>query len=459
MTTGSRYFPCVGASYQLADRKAASQRAVNLWVQQIEGEGEDVRSILRSAPGIVQSFDLVTTIRGMYATDTRWFVVASDTLYELTSGTAVVRGTLATSSGSVRMANGRTQLVVVDGPNGYVLTLATNAFAQITDPDWRTSNDVDELDGYFIFAEEGTDQFYVSALDNATSFDALDFSSADAVYDDIITFRVNKRELYLFGTRSIEIWIDSGSPDFPFARYNGVPIDVGIVGLRAVVRAADTLFWIGKTDRGTGTVYMMQGHQPARISNWAVEEALAGSSDISAATMWVYQRQGAEFIGVNAPGMETTWVYDAATQQWHERAEWDGSAYSQLRIGDVVHWRGSHYGASGRYIYEIDDDTYTIDGGRLMRERTWPHMRTPTLEPRAYSGVELLCTTGNGGRITLELSNDSGNAYGDPLRRDLGSSAMQRVRWGPLGSSRDRVFRLRCDDAVPLSLLAATVDT
>jgi hypothetical protein len=203
---------------------------------------------------------------------------------------------------------------------------------------------------------------------------------------------------------------------------------------------------------------MMQGHQPVRVSNWAVEEALAGSSDISAATLWVYQRAGSEFIGVNAPGLDTTWVYDAATQQWHERAEWDGADYSPLRIEEVVHWRGSHYGSSGQYVYEISDSTYTLAGDALMRERTWPHLRAPNYEHVNFRVLELGCTSGEGGEIALEISNDGGETFGTPRARSLGTSDMARIRWMPLGSSRDRVFRLRCDDAVPLTIRSAAVD-
>jgi hypothetical protein len=448
---------CVGPSYPLADRKSAAQRSVNLWVQQIEGPGEDVQAVLRSAPGLVRYLDLGATIRGLFATDSRWFAVAGSTLYELTSGAAVSRGTLTTSSGYVRMKDGRDQLCIVDGTNGYVLTLSTNAFVQITDGDFRPSTWVDELDGYFIFATPNSDQFFISDLDNATSFDSLDFSSADAQNDNIVTFRVAKRELFLFGTRSVEVWIDSGNPDFPFTRYNSTPIDIGIVGARAAIKAADTLVFCGQTERGTGVVYMLEGHQPTVISTQAVEEALAGSSDLSQCSMWVYQREGNEFVGINAPGLETTWVWDAATRQWHERAE-GTDAWVPLRLDEVVCFGGTHYGSAGQYVYELDDDAFVIEGTPVVRERTWPHLRSPSLEPMPYRGLELLCTTGHGGQISLEISNDGGETFGNRLMRSLGTSATQRVRWLCLGSARDRVFRLRCADAVPLSIIAATVD-
>ena len=459
---GQKDIRCVGPSYMLADRKSAVQRSINLRLREVEGLGEDSQVVLDSVDGLVQYLDLGADCRGNYATDTRWFVVAGQTLYELTSGSAVSRGTLATSSGHVSMKHGRDQLVIVDGANGYVLTLATNLFAQITDVDFRGSNWVEELDGYFIFVDPYTDQFYLTSIDDASTLDALDFSSADTQPDDIVTHRVLKRELLLLGTRSIEVWIDSGDSDFPFVRYNSTPIDVGIVGGRAAVNAGDTLFFVGQTRTGNGTVYVMQGHQPVRVSTKAVEEALQTSTDLSHCSMWTYQRDSAEYVGINAPGMSTTWVFDVATKQWHERAELLNGQWEPRRDDEIVLFDGEHYAIAGQKVYRLDPDVYTIGSDALVRERTWPHLLSPSSEPINYRSLEIACTTGSStaGNITLEVSNNGGYTFGPPLSRSLGALGdwMRRVRWHFLGSARDRVFRLRCSDAVPLTIHAAYLD-
>ena len=88
------------------------------------------------------------------------------------------------------MASGHTQLVIVDGPRGYVLMLATNAFVQITDPDWPGADQVEFLDGFFIFTRESSEEVYVSAIDDATSIDALDFASAESYADPVMAVAV-----------------------------------------------------------------------------------------------------------------------------------------------------------------------------------------------------------------------------------------------------------------------------
>lgn len=459
---GNSYVDCIGPSYHLADKKASVQSAVNCFPQRLDGD----RWAMRSAPGYSQ-FNDIGPFRGSKALENRWFLVAGSILYmRVADGPFVSVGDLRTTSGYVGIAINQSQVAVVDGANLYIFNFLTNMFTRVTSSGWRGSDDVYELDGYFIFVAPGTDQFYISAIDDGTNLNALDFSSADSSPDTIICHKVSHRQLWLFGNgNSTEIWVDSGELAFPFARYQSYTLDVGCVGKRAAVNAADTLFWIGKTDRGTGIVYMAQGNQPARVSTIAVEQALRSSTNLAGAWMWAYQTEGHEFIGIECPGLSTTWVYDAAMQQWHERAKWvNGWQPMGLNFvthyavqGEAVHWAGE---SDDVHLYVVSDDVNKIGTGPLVRERTWPHLVKPSAEPLSYRGVEVQCITGYGGSMTLEISNDGGITFGAPLIRSLGAIGrwMQRVRWLGLGAAFNRVFRIRCSDDVPFTLHNATVD-
>jgi hypothetical protein len=459
---GNRAVQVIGPSYHLADRKAAVQRAVNWRLQQTGGLGEDKQATMQAAPGLVPLIDFGAPTRGIFATEAREFVVAGATLYETTTGAAVALGTIS-GGGPVDMDDGTAQVVIVNGPQGYVLNLSTNILAQITDPDWRGSYSVSELNGTFVFvALDAPDQFYLSAIDDASSLDALDFSSSDAQPDSLLTTRTLKQEEFMFGTRSTEVWIYAPDPVFPLLRYSATPIDIGLVGRRAVIKAADTLVFVGCTERGTGIVYMMQGHQPVRISTNAVEEALQASGvNLSECSMWVQQTVGAEFVGINAPGLETTWCWDAGTREWHELGELVDGDWSPLRIAGVVSFGGQHHAIAGNKLYRLADDVPTIDGSPMTYERTWPHLQQPSFEPVSHRSVELQCTTGEetAGSITLECSNDGGYVFLPPLQRSMGATGrrMQRVRWQGLGSAQDRVYRLRAT-GVHVNLNAANLD-
>jgi hypothetical protein len=459
---GNDVISAIGPSYHLDDRKAAVQTAINCYLEQIEGLGETRPLTQVSAPGLSAYLTLPAVIRGMRNVEGRWFVVAGNTLYEIVAGAAVTIGTLNSSLGFVSMSHNPTQLVIVDGPNLYVMPLDTNVLAGYVSAGWDSSKTVSYIDGYSIFVS-GTDQFYLSQIDDARTEDALDFSSADAQPDKVVTALVLHRELLLFGLYTTEVWINSGGASFPFARYNSAQIDVGCVGVRAAIVASDSVLWIGQTRTGSGVVFRMVGHAPQRVSTRAIEQLLAKSTDLTSATMWTYQVDGHEFVGINAPGLLTTLVYDAAMQQWHERAEWNyGSVtgWSPWRVTSMCYVNGAQYAADALgNIYKIDPTVYLYGSDALVRERTWPHMVSQSMEPITFASLELACSTGYGGNVTLEISNDGGSVYGPPLIRSLGAIGrwMQRVRWMMLGTARDRVFRIRCSDAVPFNIHAATV--
>jgi Phage stabilisation protein len=473
---GNRYVKCVGPSYHLQDKKAAVQRSVNLYPQKLD----DINWMMESIPGFTGGTLGGPEMRGSKKLDSRWFVVAGDKLYLSVSGVSSLteKATLSTSTGYVGMAVNQSQLAIVDGAHLYIYNYLTDVFTEITAPGWRGSDDVYEMDGYFVFVDPDTDQFYLSAIDDGTSLDALDFSSADSSPDDIITHRVSHRQLFLFGkSNSTEIWINSGDLSFPFVRYQSYTIDVGCVGKRAAINADDTLYFIGKTDRGTGIVYRIEGNQPQRVSTLAVEKALLSSADLSVASMWTYQDAGHEFIGIEVPDLETTWVYDAALQQWHERGRLVDGEWAPMGIKFCVFFEyGPETSARHFVAYETEigylnnsESTLNFSSGAvpLVRERTWPHMVAPSYEPISYRSLELGASTGeeltgapDGANVTLEISNDGGITFGPPLLRSLGAVGrhMQRVRWLGLGASRNRVFRIRCSDAVPFAIHSAYVE-
>jgi hypothetical protein len=455
---GNKFMEAVGPSYHLKDRKAGIQSAINCYPKRLSGDNW----MMAATPGEVAIATLPGPIRGSRNVFGRWFVSAGNGLYEVSpSGSYAKLGTLSTSTGFVGMSHNKTQMAIVDGDNLYIFTLGANVLTKIESAGWRGSDDVHELDGYFIFVDPGTDQFYISAIDDGTTLDALDFSSADSSPDDIVTHRVSHRQAWFFGDMSTEIWIDSGAAAFPLVRYQSYTLDVGCVGKRAAINAADTLFWIGQTDRGTGIVYMATGNQPTRVSTVAVEQALRSSTDIAQAEMWTYQIEGHEFVGINAPGLSSTWVYDAALQQWHERAEWS-AGWQPLRSRLITAVGQEHYaGDDAGDLVRLDEQVNTLSGRPLVRERTWPHLIQPSMEPVSYLGLELAMTTGHGGNVSLQISNDGGVTFGPMLLRPLGVVGrwMQRIRWNGLGAAVNRVFRIRCSDDVPFAIHGAAVKT
>ena len=130
--------------------------------------------------------------------------------------------------------NGLDMLIVDGTANGWDVKLAANTMAPIAIPSGMFSgaDRVDYLDTFFILNKPGTPQFYISGS-LAVTFDPLDFANKESYSDLLVTLVVARRELYLLGKRTTEIWYDAGATDtgagsFPFAEVQGVFIDHGM---------------------------------------------------------------------------------------------------------------------------------------------------------------------------------------------------------------------------------------
>ncbi|HXJ74421.1 MAG TPA: hypothetical protein VNM37_16340, partial [Candidatus Dormibacteraeota bacterium] len=188
---------------------------------EIQPEGAKSPVALFSAPGLT-SFASVGSgpIRGMHVMDGVLYVASGGSVYKvLSDGTATLLGAIPVDGGPVYMVDNGTQIFLVVNPNGYIVTpLAVTA---ITDYDFPGAASCAYLDGYGIFNDPATGRFYITGLLDFSTVDALDFASAESSPDDILRVFVDHREIWLFGSDSIEVWVNTGAADFPFERQTG----------------------------------------------------------------------------------------------------------------------------------------------------------------------------------------------------------------------------------------------
>lgn len=459
--------PFLGGSGTHRSVTVSAERTVNLYPV-LDPAGKSPIA-LYGTPGLTRFATTSTGAgRGMIEASGRLFVVVGWTLYEVDSaGAATALGTLATITGPVSMASNGLVVALVDGTHGYQFTLGTNVFAQITDPDWPAATRIDYQDGYFILNRAGTGQFVITSLYD-TAVDPLDFASAEGAPDSVISLMVNHRELWLFGESSTEVWYNSGSVDFPFARLDGAFIEVGCAAPQSVAKIDNGTIWLAKDRLGHGHVVRAQGYQPQVISTRAVEFAIQGYETISDARAYAYQQDGHAFYVLNFPTADRTWVYDVTTNLWHERMWWNGTEHRH---------RGECYAfAFGRclvldhslgYIYELDLDAYTDDGTSIRAVRRTQHHSAEgarifwaQLQVDVESGVGLSTGQGSDPQMMLRWSDDGGRTWSLEQWRSMGKIGEYRSRviWRRLGQARDRVYEVVITDPIKRVLIDAWAD-
>ena len=451
--------------------RATAERHIGYMLKKTEPSNEKAGFYREQVPGLTLLRTLAGPVRGMYWADTRCFVVAGSALYELSAGfVPTVRGSLNTSTGWVSMAHGLFSLVVVDGANGYVLDLGTNALAVITSDAFYGSERVSFLDGKFQFVRPDSQQFYwSSSVDEAGTYDALDFASAEGAPDNIVAHLVDHRELWFFGVSSTEVWSPYPNGEQVYARNNGAAIEVGCAAAMTPQKIDNTIYWVGYDKLGQGIVWSAggsSGYTPIRISSQDLEDQVAKIPDVSGAYAWVMQDAGQTFYVLQIPGLDSTWVYDASTQKWHERVDLDGANLKRLRADCHVFAFGLHLcGDSSGNIYEIDPYQYTNEGDPIYREWTTPHQSDPSQHRVFYNRLTLDMTVGytdSGVAPSVEMrySNDAGETWSAWSSRSTGKVGeyLTRVKWDRLGSARNRVFQFRCTDDCKASIMGWNVD-
>jgi hypothetical protein len=464
--------PILGSSYVARSVNAADSRMVNLFPEVVP-EGGKEPAFLQRAPGLRRLTSIgIGPIRGLHAFNNHLYVVSGSNLYEVnTDYTVLLIGAVA-NDGPVSMAdNGIQMFVACNGPS-FIYNTSTLQYKQITDPDFPGAVTVSYLDGYFVFIEPNSQRVWVTSLYDGSSIDPLDFASAEGDPDGLVSSIVDHSEVWLFGTNSVEVWYNSGAADFPLQRIQGAFNEIGCAATFSVAKLDNGLFWLGADQRGKGIVYRAQGYTGVRISTHAVEWQIQQYQNISDAVAYTYQQDGHAFYVLSFPSANATWVYDAATQAWHERAGFFNGSFTRQRaacqafFNDMVVLGDYQNGKIYTYdlaVYADDDQTQrwlrswrALPTGQNSLKRTTQH----SLQLDCETGVGLNNGQGSNPQVMLRWSDDGGHTWSREHWTSMGAIGQygKRALWRRLGMTqkiRDRVYEISGTDPVPIYIMGA----
>lgn len=474
--------PLAGPSNYLRFLTADCERTVNWMPVNIEGQGKGGQTrYLKQCPGL-KAFGSAGT--GPVTA----LVQARGILY------AAINGRL------IRVASDATQIDVgaVDqfsyftAVNNTQIAIASKTAMRVYDLDdlsmssvelnFLGTSSLDVLDGYGILAQPGTTTFYITANQDFTVIDALQYASAEGSNGNITSLIVKNREIQILKEQNSEIWYDSGATDFPLTRNDGANIEAGSGAGRTLVKIGGVAYWLGKDASGGNVVFAMSGYAPQRVSNRALEEQLSEIDDVSDSYAFSYTDEGQSFIVLQVPGLQTTWVYDVSASMWHERAEYVNGVFQPWRATCHAYCYGKHFvgDASGQiYVMEHAWNMYGTDV--MVRDRYTPTQASPTNQPQRFGMLQIECSVGEGvvdvsivpsdppyevqtpraAKLMLRYANDGTNIEGKSWKYlSLGKigELKTRCRATMLGSARTRRWQIRVTDDIRCDVLDAIVN-
>lgn len=458
-----------GGHYEGRSKEVNSQRSINLYPV-LDREGGKVIS-LEPTPGLKEwsKSTIPHPVRALLRHNEYLFaVIGNRVLRYLDDATyETCTGTLGTYSGQCFMAaNANDEIMVLDvvGEKGYYVSGLT--LTEITDSDFITANCLAYQDGYGIVTEKNTGQFWLSALNDFSSWSALDYGSAETLPDDVLAVISDHRELWMFGHETAEPYQNTGNVDFPFERIGSAVQEIGIGAGAAIAKLDNTIFFPDQW----GNIRRLQGYIPIIVSTPQIGYQISTYPDISDAVAFGYVHEGHSFYVITFPqgnnGKGVTWCYDAATNLWHQRSSYPHAPNGRWRANCYAFFGNKHlvgdYGTG--VIYELDHEYYTDNGEILPAVRRAQHvelngraMFLHEFELHIQGGAGLIEGQGSDPQVMLTVSKDGGNTWGNEKWRSMGAFGeyYKRVRWLQLGKTRSWTPEILITDPVNRTILDA----
>lgn len=418
---------------------------------------------VHGTPGLVSWYSLGSSVevRGMLCLGDYLYAVLGASLYRFdTSVNATLLGTLETTTGIVTMACSHRELCICDELHIYVYNIEDGGDLSIPElpmielPSW-----VEWLGNHFLAGESNSMKFWWSNLNDATTWDGLSFSSAEAKPDKLKMALVDHRELWLFGDRSVEVWGYVGGADSPFERIQGYDFEVGLGAKYSPASLDNDIAWvtdnwmIAKGNRGS----------PVYISTRDIEYQIGKCADKANAIGFSYIYDGHWLYQLTFPVDQLTLVYDASTQLWHQRTSYPNESRHRANCTAYFASKNLVGDFENGVIYELSPTTYTDNAYAITRVVTSDHIRNEG-KRLYFDALEVLFEMGVGldagvqgydPKAALSWSDDGGRTWSNEHWVTMGKIGeyTMRARWTLMGMSRQRQFRVVVTDPVKFTIV------
>jgi hypothetical protein len=248
--------------------------------------------------------------------------------------------------------------------------------------------------------------------------------------------------------------------------------------MHSITRMGPSLVWLAKNEQGENVVIATNQYSWNRISNHAIETAIASYPLVSDAIGYSYEDQGHSFYVLIFPTADQTWVFDNTASTllgkncWHQRLSFDPVAGVYHRHRSNCYMNLQDLRLVGDYqtgqIHQMSRAFYSDAGAPLRAQRRCKHIwkkadRTrvsqSSLQIEFTPGIGLQTGQGKVPQAMLRWSNDGGFSWSSEHWRTIGKAGRtkNRAKWNRLGFARDRVYEVNVSDPVPRDIIGATL--
>ncbi len=413
------------------------------------------------------------------------------TTINLHSATAGVVATYQSGLFTLTANDGITSITVAESGTGFTAGsdgitvspgifdggLSFQQFQEITDADFRGGTHVLYIDGYFIYNEPNSQNFWFSEPNEGRIWNGINVAAAASKPDYLVALGETKSEMWAFGSESIEVWYDAANPvGSPFSKRVGSDIDIGCAAPYSVTNVNDLLVWIDSrgfvVQSDVSPLFRDQssGYTLTKISDEALDAELSTYFTLGDAIGTTYVDRGHLMYELTFPTAKKTWVYDFNTKAWHEHLtvetelgelEHSLSQYCDTLNNDIICGGirdGKIYILSPEYFYD-GDNIITRICSTFFVQNDFKEVGVDGLELKLATGMAGL--TDPNGQVMMQFSNDGCYTWSWELMRPIGKHGEynKRIIWNMLGTANQWAWKFKITAPFKHAIVDLTINT
>jgi hypothetical protein len=463
------------------------QRRLNCYLT-VRADGDKSKVMCLGTPGLALAFSGATIanypMRGMIGNASALYGVAANQFISYNqNGTQKVIETLGTFAGNVGLSLNPTQVLIVDGAAGYIFTPGGPSLVTIGGAFPNGAMSATYCSGFFACELPGTNEIFVSNLNDGTTWSGLSFFAAVQAIDGIVAVDQLNGILIPFSSGHCEFWQNVGNAVEPFLYIPNSAQPYGLAAVNGRVHVGNQLAFLANTNGGsfqnaTGgpQVCAISGTSVRVVSNEDVDnilQSMLATSKISDCTAYSYLWDNHLFAQFNFPTANRALLWDTTTGFWGEVQSGIATAgYTQRHLGNFA---ANGYGqtyvsdyASGN-LYTYQSGVYTDNGNVIPRELVTKtgiedfntfRISQIYLDMRTGVGLSNPIAQGYAPLVQLQIARDNRD-FGAPRFFSLGalgqySTRVNSRRWG---RARQATLRVYMTDPVPFEITSGAMVT
>ena len=292
---------------------------------------------------------------------------------------------------------------------------------------------------------------YGSALNDPTTWTALNFIGADDAGDNPVVLARQLAYIVALRERSVQFFYDAGNaaPGSPLSDVPSASQNIGCTNANSVLSIDNNLFFIAKSNSYGHTVVMMNGFDTTKVSNVYIDRLL-DADGLSLVNAFTFKVAGHSWYALTLGTLGITIAYDVVEQEWcqttaptgpYSFATYDSTSVLLLHAtkGTVVRVLPTLYQDIGINI-PVTIRTYLLDFSS-MKQKFWRRWE--------FVGDATNTTVG------LSWSDNDYQSFTTPTSIPMGVDRVQTTR---LGASRRRAWEFTHSDNTPFRMLGFEVD-